>query len=166
MLAVVKAGGAYVPVDPDYPAERLDYMLRDTRSPVLLTQQRLLPRLPKVATPICLDGDWELIARESKENPGISGSPEQLAYVMYTSGSTGKPKGVAVPHRAVNRLVLNTNYIRLGPADRIAQVSNISFDAATFEIWGALLNGGTLVGISSDVILSPADFARALEKQK
>src|SRR5205807_9713566 len=93
-------------------------------------------------------------------------SPEQLAYVMYTSGSTGRPKGVAVPHRAVNRLVLNTNYIQLGKNDRIAMVSNVSFDAATFEIWGALLNGGRLVVIPSDVILSPLDFARELKARK
>src|SRR5438105_5874581 len=84
---------------------------------------------------------------------------------MSTSGSTGEPKGVAVPQRAVSRLVLNTNYIQLDAADRIAQVSNFSFDAATFEIWGALLNGGRLVGIASDVALSPKDFARELCEQ-
>src|SRR5439155_20195344 len=90
---------------------------------------------------------------------------ESLAYIMYTSGSTGQPKGVAVPHRAVNRLVLNTNYVRLDATDKIAQVSNISFDAATFEIWGALLNGGQLIGITTDVALSPRDFARELREQ-
>jgi amino acid adenylation domain-containing protein len=167
MLAVLKAGGAYVPLDPDYPAERLEWMLQDTGSPVLLTQQRVLGSVPgKAAKPICIDGDWELIARQSKENLNLASSPEQLAYVMYTSGSTGQPKGVAVPHRAVNRLVLNTNYVELGKSDRIAQVSNVSFDAATFEIWGALLNGGRLIGIPSDVILSPPDFARELQTQK
>src|SRR6185295_14072238 len=106
------------------------------------------------------------IARESRKNLPRIGTPDNLAYVIYTSGSTGSPKGVAVPHRAVNRLVLNTNYIQFGSDDRVAQVSNVSFDAATFEIWGALLNGGALVGISREVMLSPGDFARELREQK
>jgi amino acid adenylation domain-containing protein len=88
-----------------------------------------------------------------------------LAYVIYTSGSTGKPKGVAVPHKAVNRLVFNTNYINLDSSDKIAQASNTSFDAATFEIWGALLHGAQLVGISRDVTLSPHDFALQLGQE-
>src|SRR5205814_10586961 len=85
-----------------------------------------------------------------------------LAYVMFTSGSTGQPKGVMVPHRAVNRLVLKTNYINLGPTDRIAQISNVSFDAATFEVWGALLNGARLVGVSTHIALSPREFGAEL----
>ena len=79
--------------------------------------------------------------------------------MIYTSGSTGTPKGVAVPHQAVNRLVWNTNYIALGASDKVAQASNASFDAATFEIWGALLNGARLVGVSKEVVLSPDEFA-------
>jgi amino acid adenylation domain-containing protein/FkbH-like protein len=165
MLAILKAGGAYVPIEATYPRERLTFMLADAGAPVLLTQQRLLSRLPKSANALCLDSDWELIARESRQNPSRAVSPDDLAYVIYTSGSTGTPKGVAVPHRAVNRLVLNTNYIQFNRDDRVAQVSNASFDAATFEIWGALLNGATLVGITRDVALSPVDFARELREQ-
>jgi len=112
-----------------------------------------------------LDSDWELIARESRKNLPRVATPENLAYVIYTSGSTGTPKGVAIPHRAVNRLVLNTNYIQFTRDDRIAQVSTASFDAATFEIWGALMNGATLVGVTRDVALSPKDFARELREQ-
>jgi amino acid adenylation domain-containing protein/FkbH-like protein len=165
MLAILKAGGAYVPIEAKYPRERLTFMLADAGAPVLLTRQRLVSRLPKPANPLCLDSDWELIARESRKNLGLPITPENLAYVIYTSGSTGTPKGVAVPHRAVNRLVLNTNYIQFTSNDRVAQVSNASFDAATFEIWGALLNGATLVGITRDVTLSPGDFARELREQ-
>jgi amino acid adenylation domain-containing protein/FkbH-like protein len=166
-LAVLKAGGAYVPLDPAYPKERLVFMLDDTRAPILLTQQSVLSKLSSGFTKVfCLDADWDRIARESKENLPNVATPENLAYVMYTSGSTGKPKGVAVTHRAVNRLVLNTNYLAFGPEHRLAQVSNFSFDAATFEIWGALLNGGQLVGITHDVALSPKDFARELRERK
>lgn len=166
ILAVLKAGGAYVPIEATYPKERLAFMLQDTKAAVLLAEQKVLPNLPKNANVLYVDADWELIARESKDNlPSIT-TAEDLAYVVYTSGSTGQPKGVAVPHRAVNRLVLNTNYVRFTPSDCVAQVSNASFDAATFEIWGALLNGARLVGISYDVALSPKDFARELREKR
>ena len=166
MLGILKAGGTYVPLDAGYPKERLAFMLEDTGAPVILTQQRLLSRVPRDrAKIVCLDADWELIGRELRDNTASLANARNLAYVMYTSGSTGRPKGVAVPHRGVSRLVLNTNFIRLDPSDRIAQVSNISFDAATFEIWGALLNGAQLVGITRDVALSPKDFATELREQ-
>lgn len=166
MLAILKAGGAYMPIESGYPRERLTFMLADAGAPVLLTQQPLVARLPKSANVLCLDSDWELVARESRKNLTCTTTPDNLAYVIYTSGSTGTPKGVAVPHRAVNRLVLNTNYIQFNAGDRVAQTSNASFDAATFEVWGALLTGGTLVGITRDVSLSPADFARELRERK
>src|SRR6185312_10740640 len=165
MLGILKAGGAYVPIEASYTRERLSFMLADAGVPVLLTQHRLVTRLPKPANSLCLDSDWELIARESRKNPPCAARPENLAYVVYTSGSTGTPKGVAVPHRAVNRLVLNTNYVQFTRDDCVAQVSTASFDAATFEIWGALLNGATLVGITRDISLSPQDFAREIREQ-
>ena len=164
LLGVLKAGGAYVPLDPTYPKERLRFMLEDAQVSVLLTQQGS-EDFGHGANVVCLDKDWELIACEEKENPVTQASAESLAYIVYTSGSTGKPKGVAVPHRAVNRLVCNANYVQLEPADKVAQSSNISFDAATFEIWGALLHGAQLVGISRDVALSPQDFAAQIRQQ-
>jgi acyl-coenzyme A synthetase/AMP-(fatty) acid ligase len=85
---------------------------------------------------------------------------------MYTSGSTGRPKGISIPHRAVTRLVVNTDYVSLGVGDRIAQAANASFDAATFEIWGALLNGGTVVGIPKSVLLSVDDLATELTSRR
>lgn len=166
MLGILKAGGAYVPLDANYPGERLAFMLEDVGAPVILTQQRLLGRIPRDhGSVICLDADWELVAREHRENLTSSAGAASLAYVMYTSGSTGRPKGVSVLHRGINRLVINNDFIQLDASDRIAQVSNISFDAATFEIWGALLNGAQLVGITRDVALSPKDFATELREQ-
>src|SRR3990172_6881802 len=136
LLGILKAGGAYVPLDLTYPKERLAFMLEDTHVPVLLTQERLVLGLPQHgATVVCLDADWEVIAQESEESLVSGATAENLAYVIYTSGSTGRPKGISVPHRAVNRLVFNTNYVNLEPSDRIAQASNSSFDAATFEIF-------------------------------
>ncbi len=166
MLAVLKAGGAYLPLDAENPMDRLAFMLEDAQAPVLLTRRDLLARMPRQSgMVICLDADWKVIGHASRQTPANTSSPKSLACIIYTSGSTGKPKGVAVPHRAISRLVLNTNYIRLGQNDRLAQVSNVSFDAATFEIWGALLNGCQLIGITREVMLSPKNFARELRDQ-
>ncbi|BAZ22619.1 amino acid adenylation domain-containing protein [Kalymmatonema gypsitolerans NIES-4073] len=166
LLGILKAGGAYVPLDPSYPQERLNFMLEDAQLRVLLTQEKLLKHFEAFSNPIIyIDKDWEIIAQESEENPTSSLTSDNLAYVIYTSGSTGKPKGVAVTHKAVNRLVCNTNYVKLERTDKIAQASNTSFDAATFEIWGALLNGAQLIGISKDVIISPHDFALQLRQK-
>src|SRR5262249_9207499 len=118
MLGVLKAGGAYVPMDPTHPRERLAFMLTDAQTNLLLTEQRLLPGLPaENKSVICLDSNWDLIARQSPENLSNIATPDGLAYVIYTSGSTGRPKGVAVPHRAVNRLALNTDYIQISGKD-------------------------------------------------
>ncbi|HEX8651125.1 MAG TPA: non-ribosomal peptide synthase/polyketide synthase [Pyrinomonadaceae bacterium] len=163
LLGILKAGGAYVPLDPTYPKQRLTFMLEDAQVPVLLTQQARLKDLPEHgARTVCLDADWSLISQESALNPVNETRPDNLAYLIYTSGSTGKPKGVAIPHEAVNRLVFNTNYVKLEAYDRVAQVSNASFDAATFEIWGALLHGAQLIGITTDVALSPRSFGAQL----
>ncbi|MBD2281548.1 non-ribosomal peptide synthetase, partial [Aphanizomenon flos-aquae] len=167
LLGILKAGGAYVPLDPNYPQERLSYMLVDSGVEVLLTQQQLMEKLPENnARLVCLDSDWNTINLESQENLHIELTGDKLAYVIYTSGSTGQPKGVAVSHQAINRLVLNTNYVQLRSDDRIAQAANASFDAATFEIWGALLNGAILVGVTQSIVLSPAKFAAYLREQQ
>ena len=167
MLGILKAGGAYVPLDPEYPQQRLAFMLKDTQAPVVVTQRELSERLPAAdAEPICLDCDAEAIARESEENPVGDARPDSLIYVIYTSGSTGEPKGVAIAHRAVIRLVINADYVRLTPDDAVAQAANSSFDAATFEIWGPLLNGARMVVIPKDVTLTPGLFATCLAEQR
>ncbi|MGF1937819.1 MAG: non-ribosomal peptide synthetase [Nostoc sp. ChiQUE02] len=160
LLGILKAGGAYVPLDPDYPQERLSFMLADTQLKVLLTQEKLVESLiPNQARVVCLDTHWQSISLENQNNFNSTVSSENLSYVIYTSGSTGTPKGVVITHQAVNRLVKNTNYIQLTPSDRVAQAANIAFDAATFEIWGALLSGAKLVIITKSVLLSPSEFA-------
>lgn len=167
MLAVLKAGGAYVPLDPSYPAERLRFILEDAGITIVLTQIDGIDALPADRTKvICLEQEWDAIAQESDQNLLVDGTADQLAYVIYTSGSTGTPKGVMVPHRAVNRLVCNTNYVQIEPSDRMAQVANLAFDAATFEVWGALLNGAQLIGIERETTLSPNDFATELQQRQ
>ena len=164
MLAILKAGGVYIPLDPEHPHERLAFMLEDAEVPVLVTQQHLLSALPEFRGDVfCLDAGPES-SNASKANISAGATADNLAYVIYTSGSTGKPKGVAVSHRAVTRLVCNTNYIKLKADDRVAQLSNTSFDAATFEVWGTLLHGAQLIGIGREAVLSPPLLAAQLSE--
>ncbi|MGZ4031267.1 MAG: non-ribosomal peptide synthetase [Tumebacillaceae bacterium] len=145
LLAIVKAGGAYVPLDPAYPQERLTFMLEDAQVQVLVTLQHLAGELPTENTKvICLDSDWAQVAVESTENVACETNADNLLYVIYTSGSTGVPKGVCVTHRAVARLVRETNYVSFAEDEIFLQFAPISFDAATFEVWGSLLNGAKL----------------------
>ncbi len=147
LLAILKAGGAYVPLDPSYPAERLALMIDDTQMPVILTQEgpenerNRSQRTPRS----CFAWRRTVSLRKTTQISRTTCAAEDLAYVMYTSGSTGTPKGVAVPHRAVVRLVRETDYASFSPDETFLQLAPISFDASTFEIWGALLNGGKLV---------------------
>jgi len=145
LLAILKSGGAYLPLDPSYPQERLAFMIKQAGARIILTQSHLHDALPASdATIISLDGDAELTS-ENDQNLSNTTAPKNLAYVIYTSGSTGEPKGACVTHRNVVRLVKEANYARFGSDEVFLQFAPLTFDAATFEIWGALLNGAQLV---------------------
>ncbi len=147
LLGILKAGGAFVPIDASYPEERRAFMAADIAAPVIVAQEHVVKNLGadwSAARMLFLDRDAAEILQQSTENPENLSGPENLAYVMYTSGSTGQPKGVMVEHRAVVRLVKNTNYLRVGEREVFLQFSPISFDASTLEIWAPLLNGGSL----------------------
>jgi amino acid adenylation domain-containing protein len=147
VLGVLKAGGAYVPIDPNYPAERVNFILEDTQTPFLLTQASLLPNLPNLtAQLVCLDSQWDEIAQYSPENPDCETNLDNLMYVIYTSGSTGKPKGVMIPHRGiVNQLYWRQTTFGLSSKDKVLQNIPFSFDPSVWQIFWTLCFGGQLV---------------------
>jgi amino acid adenylation domain-containing protein/non-ribosomal peptide synthase protein (TIGR01720 family) len=144
LLAVLKTGAAYVPLDAAYPAERLAFMLEDAGLSLVVADARGAAALPDRGARI-LRPDAPEAALEPAGPLGVAGSAEDPAYVMYTSGSTGTPKGVVVPHRGIVRLVVGADYWTFGPEEAIGFLSTVSFDAATLEVWGALVHGARLV---------------------
>ncbi|MBW8876584.1 MAG: amino acid adenylation domain-containing protein [Acidobacteria bacterium] len=168
ILGVLKAGGAYLPLDPDSPAARLEFMVEDSRVPLVLTHTRLRTRLPESAAEvICLDGDGPRVARESTALRAAGATAADLAYVIYTSGSTGRPKGVLISHGNVTRLFSATApWFGFGSADVWTLFHSYAFDFSVWELWGALLHGGRLVIVPYWVSRSPAEFHALLVNEK
>ncbi|MCY2932360.1 MAG: amino acid adenylation domain-containing protein, partial [Planctomycetota bacterium] len=157
--------GADLPLEPHYPPARLAGMLADTGARIVLTRSDWRHALPEGAVEcLCLDADWDHLPADEADLPD-AGGPDRLAYVIYTSGSTGAPKGVAVTHRAILRLVVNADYAALTPSDVVAQASNTSFDAATFEIWAPLAAGGRLVVVPTGTLLAPRELDEEIRRR-
>ncbi|MDB4947764.1 MAG: hybrid non-ribosomal peptide synthase/polyketide synthase [Gemmatimonadetes bacterium] len=164
LAAILKAGAAVVPLDPEYPAERLAYMMRDTALSAVVTEQALRAGLPPTDAPVVLlDADWAKVEQAPADDLPDAAGPLDAAYVIFTSGSTGTPKGVQLHHRAVVRTAYAPGYVDVRPGDRLSQMANTAFDAAIFEVWGALLNGAACVGVPRELALSPQDFAREVK---
>jgi surfactin family lipopeptide synthetase A len=166
VLGIMKAGGAYVPLDPAYPQERLSFMLQDTRAALLLTQERLVASFRACPTrKVCLDADWEKIAREEPDKPATGVGPDHLGYVIFTSGSTGTPKGISIRHRGVVNNVVDLNRRHgVGANDRMLCLSSLSFDMCVYEIFGTLQAGGAIIMPWPEQLREPAAWA-ALARQ-
>lgn len=175
LLAVLKAGAAYLPLDPDYPADRIAFMLKDAQPAFIMTNTKAANHIPPVENvpKIVLD-DPELA---EKLNTYLAGNPKNkdrtqplsplnTAYVIYTSGSTGVPKGVMIPHQNVTRLFAATeHWFRFSSDDIWTMFHSYAFDFSVWEIWGPLLHGGRLVIVPHHVSRSPEAFLRLLVKE-
>ncbi len=160
LLGVLKAGGAYLPLDPNYPVDRLTFMIEDAGVRLLLTQQTVavdLPQLPLKT--LVLDSEWIATNQESLQNPVCETSSENLAYLIYTSGSTGRSKGVEISHGALSNFSAFASVAYdIAPTDRVLQFASISFDAAVEEIFPCLTQGATLVLRTAEMLDSLPDF--------
>ena len=163
ILGILKAGAAYLPLDPSYPTRLIDFIRQDSAPALMLISRAERHRLQPLHGHLLVIEDLLDTPPPAAFGVAAPGAPDQLAYVMYTSGSTGRPKGVMVPHRAVLRLVLGADYADFGADQVFLQQAPLAFDAATFEIWGALLNGATLA-IPAGGRASLDDIAEAIER--
>ena len=150
MLGILKAGAAYLPLDPSWPAARTEAMIADSRAKIVLTQELV---------------DEALRVTSDDADLALDLTPSNLCHVIYTSGSTGTPKGTMIEHGGTVRLVVGTHHVSFGPEDRVMHASTPSFDAATFEIWGALLNGSALV-LYPEKVLDLHALNRELEEKE
>jgi aspartate racemase len=167
LLAILKTGAAYLPLDPANPRARNAIMLEDAQASLVLTRHSLRGTAPvKGELILCMDEpDWPTSAEKDSSVDGRGPKATDAAYIMYTSGSTGIPKGVTVLHRGIVRLVRNTDYVPFTASDVFLQLAPSSFDASTFEIWGALLNGAKLV-IHPPHMPSLEELGRLLQREK
>lgn len=163
MLGVLKSGAAYLPIEPDYPADRIRFMIEDAAALLLLSNREHVDEAILAGRPLCSFN--QALENGSPEDPEIQVGGGDMAYVMYTSGSTGAPKGVQVTHRGIVRLVSQSNYVDIQPSDVFAQLSHPCFDAITFEVWGPLINGARLEVLGKEIVLSPARLKQALRER-
>ena len=166
LLAILKAGAAYMPLDPDYPTQRLAYMLGDAGNRLLLTQNSVWSRLGLEQEGLqVMDLDMALAAPFPSTNPDVAIDPRQLAYTIYTSGSTGKPKGAGIPHGGLtNRLLWMQDTYRLTRADRVLQKTPFSFDVSVWEFFWPLMTGATLVVAKPGDHKDPARLAELIQR--
>ncbi|HXC43858.1 MAG TPA: amino acid adenylation domain-containing protein, partial [Candidatus Dormibacteraeota bacterium] len=165
LLGILKAGGGYLPLDPNFPAERLRYMLEDARPALLLTQDQLRQRIVDAGAlqTLCLDRDWETIGKQPETNLRPIGSGENLTYVIYTSGSTGRPKGVMVTRQALmNFLQSMTSIPGIEQSDVLAAVTTVSFDIAGLELYLPLITGARILLLSRETARDAHELHRKL----
>ncbi|HEX6747477.1 MAG TPA: amino acid adenylation domain-containing protein [Longimicrobium sp.] len=166
LYGVLKAGGCYIPVDPEYPAERIAYMLEDSAARVVLTQQRWMEMLPAPAEAIALDAPGVLDGFPSSSVDGDA-DPDALAYVIYTSGSTGRPKGAGNAHRGiVNRILWMQETFALGADDVVLQKTPFSFDVSVWEFFWPLMAGARLAVAAPGAHRDPARLTETIARER
>ena len=168
LMGISKAGAGYLPLDPDYPADRLQFMVDDSSVSVLITQTALLPLfVASNATKFVLDSRSEKLDALPDANPDVAVSPEHLAYLIYTSGSTGLPKGVIVNHRGrVNNFCDFNKRFAVGRGDRLLGLSSISFDMCAYDVFGTLATGAELIVGESGSDLDPTAWADLMVRHR
>lgn len=168
LLGIHKAGAAYLPMDPNYPSERLAYMLEDTQAQVLITQEDLEDGLPLYDGRILrIDADWHAIANQPTTQPNQPATSQNLAYVIHTSGSTGKPKGVMITHKnVVNFLLTMQQSPGLTAVDRLLAVTTLSFDIAVLELFLPLITGATIILASAETAADGNLLKKAMERHQ
>ncbi|GMX65680.1 hypothetical protein Elgi_49510 [Paenibacillus elgii] len=173
MLGVMKTGGAYLPIDPQYPEERIRFILEDAQAQIIVTTSQLAARLEPVisqagmeaVTLICID-EWLAQPCDSAENLNVEVKQDDLAYVIYTSGSTGKPKGALIEHAGLVALIpYLIDKFGLTSETRVLQFASISFDASVYEWIGTLTVGGTIVVLSEEELPPYADISDVIEQK-
>ncbi|MFE2043091.1 amino acid adenylation domain-containing protein [Streptomyces sp. NPDC059477] len=165
LLAVLKSGGNYLGLDTKQPRERHLALLEDSGAKVVITAPEFVERLGPSATVLLLDATPAPAAKPPMTPPDPETSARNTAYIAYTSGSSGKPKGVCVPHQGVLRLVRDPDFVAIRPDDVFLHFAPVAFDASTFEIWGALLNGCRLV-VAPPGDITPADLAAFIRENR
>ncbi|WAA10277.1 non-ribosomal peptide synthetase [Fervidibacillus albus] len=163
ILGIMKAKAAFLPLDPEYPVERLKYMLEDSNTTLLLTKKTFAQKLAFKGTTLFVDDDLNLF---SDANVKLNRSSSDLAYIIYTSGSTGRPKGVMLEHKGiVNLQPFFQEKLKVTEKDQIVQFASISFDASVWEIFMSLLNGATLHIVTKEIINDYQAFENYLNEQ-
>lgn len=161
LLGILKAGAAYLPIDTSFPAERINFMLKDSNAKLLIRSQSLVEGSFDV--PVL---DSSSLKKQSSQSPDVESFADDVCYIIYTSGSTGQPKGVLTSHANVINIVRQTNYISIQPSDKILQHSNMAFDGSVFDIFGALLNGASLVLIDQKAASDTLKISQTILEHK
>ncbi|MCY8882020.1 non-ribosomal peptide synthetase DhbF [Bacillus spizizenii] len=168
MLAVLKTGAAYLPLDPEFPADRISYMLEDAKPSCIITTEEIAARLPDgLSVPqLVLDQTvtQEIVKRYSPDNPNVSVSLAHPAYIIYTSGSTGRPKGVVVTLKSLSNFLLSMQEaFSLGEEDRLLAVTTVAFDISALELYLPLISGAQIVIAKKETIREPQALAKMIE---